>query len=68
MGAGGLLMRLLADDADIIDVDNLVSESQARTDEDDPLDLLAELERVGYVVRDSNGNLTLNRAEPPVDE
>jgi hypothetical protein len=23
---------------------------------------------VGYVVRDSDGNLTLNRAEPPEDE
>jgi hypothetical protein len=42
--------------------------SQARNDEDDPRDLLAELERVGYLVRDSNGNLTLNRSEPPEDE
>lgn len=68
MGAGGLLMRLLADDAEIIDVDDLISEGQARNDEDDPRDLLAELEQVGYVVRDSEGHLTLNRAEPPEDE
>jgi hypothetical protein len=68
MGAGGLLMRLLANDAEAIDVEDLVRESQARNDEDDPRDLLAELERVGYVVRDSDGNLTLNRAEPPEDE
>lgn len=68
MGAGGLLMRLLADDAESIDVEDLVRESQARNDEDDPRDLLAELEHVGYVVRDSDGNLTLNRAEPPEDE
>jgi hypothetical protein len=31
------------------------------------LNLLAKLECVGYVVRDSDGNLTLNRAEPPED-
>jgi hypothetical protein len=42
--------------------------SQVRNDEDDPRDLLAELERVGYLVRDRNGNLTLNRSEPPEDE
>jgi hypothetical protein len=68
MGAGGLLMRLLADDAETIDVDDLVSESQARNDEDDPRDLLSELEHVGYVVRNSDGRLTLNRTEPPEDE
>jgi hypothetical protein len=68
MGAGCLLMRLLADDAETIDVDDLIREGQARNDEDDPGDLLAELEHVGYVVRDSDGNLTLNRAEPPEDE
>jgi hypothetical protein len=68
MGAGGLLMRLLAHDSEHIDVDDLVRESQARNDEDDPRDLLAELERVGYLVRDINGNLTLNRTEPPEDE
>ena len=68
LGAGGLLMRLLADDADYIDVDDLIRESQARNDEDDPRDLLAELERVGYLVRDSAGHLTLNRTEPPEDE
>jgi hypothetical protein len=31
------------------------------------LNLRANLESVGYVVRDSDGNLTLNRAEPPED-
>ena len=59
---------LLADDAEYIDVDDLIRESEARNDEDDPRDLLAELERVGYIVRDSNGNLTLNRTEPPEED
>jgi hypothetical protein len=68
LGARGLLMSLLADDAEHIDVGKLLQEGQARNDEDDPRDLLAELERVGYLVRDSNGNLTLNRSEPPEDE
>ena len=68
MGAGGLLMRLLAADAESIALEDLVRESQARNDEDDPRELLAELEHVGYIVRDSQGNLTLNRAEPPEDE
>jgi hypothetical protein len=56
------------DSLESIDVEHLVRESQARNDEDDPRDLLAELEHVGYVVRDSDGNPTLNRAEPPEDE
>jgi hypothetical protein len=68
MAASGLLMRLLADDAETIDIDDLIREGQARNDEDDPRDLLAELEHVGYVVRDSDGNLTLNRTESPEDE
>lgn len=68
LGAGGLLMRLLADDAEYIDMEDLSRESQARNDEDDPRDLLAELERVGYLIRDNNGNLTLNRTEPPEEE
>jgi hypothetical protein len=67
LAALGLLMSLLADDAEFIDVDDLITESQARNDED-PRGLLAELERVGYIVRDSNGNLTLNRTEPPEDD
>jgi hypothetical protein len=67
LAALGLLMSLLADDAEFIDVDDLITESQARNDED-PRHLLAELERVGYIVRDSDGNLTLNRTEPPEDE
>jgi hypothetical protein len=68
LGARGLLMSLLADDAVRIDVGELVREGQARNDDDDPRDLLAELERVGYLVRDGSGNLTLNRTEPPEDE
>jgi hypothetical protein len=68
LGARGLLMRVLADDAEYIDVDDLMRESEARDDEDDPRDLLAELERVGYIVRDSSGNLTLNRTEPPEED
>jgi hypothetical protein len=61
-------MRLLADDAEYIDMEDLRRESQARNDEDDPRDLLAELERVGYLIRDNSGKLSLNRTEPPEEE
>jgi len=57
---GGVSVDYLAEHRKVV--------AQFAAAEDDPRDLLAELERVGYLVRDINGNLTLNRTEPPEDE